>query len=140
MTDQTPPPSPPPPDWREQRREKRHQRREMRWGGNGAWIGGGILVFLGVIFLAQNFGAPLPRNWWAVFILIPAFASFSSAWTFYRRSGGAMTRGVRGGVVGGCILTLLAASFFFGLDWGRFWPVILILLGAAVVVGGVWRR
>ena len=140
MTDQPQTLQEPPPDWREQRREERHQRREMRWKDGGAWIGGGILILLGAVFLAQNLGAPLPRNWWAVFILIPAFASFSSAWSLYRRAGGQMTGGVRGGIVGGCILALLAVSFFFGLDWGRFWPVILILVGAAVMVGGVWRR
>jgi len=144
MTNQPPMPDQmPPPDWREQRHAERWQRRQERhargWGG-GAWIGGVVLIFLGVVFLAQNMGAPLPKNWWAVFILIPAVASFSSAWTLYRRSGGMMTAGVRGGIVGGAILTLLAISFLIGLNWGRFWPVILILVGAAVLGGGIWRR
>lgn len=112
----------------------------MRWSDGGPLIGGGILILLGVVFLAQNLGAPLPQNWWAVFILIPAGASFSSAWSLYQRSGGQMTPGVRGGIIGGCILTLLAVSFFIGLDWGRFWPVILILVGVSIVAGGVWRR
>ena len=131
MTDQTTQPPPPPRDWREERREERWQRRQDRWSSGGPWIGGVILIVLGVIFLAQNLGAPLPEHWWAVFILIPAFASFSSAWSIYQRNNQQMTAGVRGGILGGCILVALAAAL---------WPVILILLGIAALGGGLWRR
>jgi hypothetical protein len=137
MNDQAPQPGP---DWREQRREERRHRREIRWGDNGAWIGGVVLIALGVIFLAQNLGAPLPQNWWAVFILIPAIASFGSAWRTYQRNDRQVTGAVRGGIVGGCILTVLAAALFFGFDWGKYWPVILILLGITALAGGAWRR
>lgn len=137
MTDQTPQPGS---DCREQRREEREQLRQERWGQNGAWIGGVILIALGVLFLAQNLGAPLPANWWAIFILIPALASFSSAWSMYQNADRQLTTGVRGALIGGCILTTLAAALFFGINWGKFWPVILILLGIAALAGGYWRR
>jgi hypothetical protein len=140
MSDQTPSSPQPGRDWREQRQQEREQRREARWGHNGAWVGGTILIVLGVIFLAQNLGAPLPRNWWAVFILIPAFGSFMSAWTMYQRGNQEVTAGVRGAILGGCILTALAAAFLFGFDWGKYWPVILILLGIAALGGSLWRR
>jgi hypothetical protein len=107
---------------------------------HGPWIGGVILIVLGVIFLLQNFGFPLPDNWWAVFILIPAAGAFSSAWSLYERAGRTVTAGVRGAAIGGVILTLLAAAFFFGFDFGKFWPVILIALGVAALAGGVWRK
>jgi hypothetical protein len=137
MTDQTPPPSP---DWRDQRREERWQRHADRWGGNGAWVGGTVLIVLGVLFLANNLGVFLPHNWWAVFLLIPAAGSFGSAWSMYQRSGQKVTAGVRGAIVGGVILVALAVAFFFDFDWGKYWPVILILLGIAVLGGGAWRR
>jgi drug/metabolite transporter (DMT)-like permease len=137
MTDQTPPPSP---DWREQRREEHARRREERWGGNGAWVGGTVLIVLGVIFLANNLGFFLPHNWWAVFLLIPAAGSFGSAWSMYQRSGQQVTAGVRGATLGGVILVALAGAFFFDFDWGKYWPVILILLGIAALGGGAWRR
>ena len=52
------PTSTPPPtveSWREQRREARWQGRA---GRHQSWIGGAVLVGLGVVFLAQNLGAP----------------------------------------------------------------------------------
>jgi hypothetical protein len=107
---------------------------------HGPWLGGVILIVLGVIFLLQNFGYPLPENWWAVFILIPAAAAFSSAWSLYERAGRRITAGVRGAAIGGTILTVLAAVFFFGVDFGKFWPVILIALGVAAIAGGFWRN
>ncbi|MEJ0012705.1 MAG: hypothetical protein WDM94_08755 [Bauldia sp.] len=140
MTDRPiPPPPPPPPDWRDQRRQERMQRREMRWQGNPAWFGGTILIVLGLIFLARNLGFYLPRHWWAIFLLIPAAGSFASAYSMYQRAGRA-TAPVRGAIVGGLILVGLTVLFLIDFDWGLYWPVILILLGIAVLGGSAWRR
>lgn len=127
-----------PPDWRELRRE---ERREMRgsWHG-GPWIGGVVLIALGVIFLLQNFGYPIPENWWALFLLVPAVGAFMSAWSSYQKSGGQITGAVRGGVIGGVLLTLLAGLLYFNIDFGKFWPVVLIVIGASLLFGNPWRR
>ncbi len=143
MSDTRPPPPPPPPpppgDWREQRREERWQRRQMRWGNSGSWMFGAILILLGVLFLAQNFGVSLPHNWWALFLLIPALASFASAWSLYQRNGTA-TASVRGGILGGAILVLLTLAFLIDFEWGKYWPVVLILLGVAAIGTSLYRR
>jgi O-antigen/teichoic acid export membrane protein len=144
MTDQ--PPLPPPErDWRQARREDRWQEREFRrdsyWGLGGSWVLGLILIALGAIFLAQNFGYPVPRNWWALFILLPAFACFGGAWSMYQRNGGRVTPPVTSAAVTGLFLTALAVIFLLGVDLGKFWPVILIVLGvAALLGGGRWRQ
>jgi xanthine/uracil permease len=134
--------SQPPPDWRELRRmERRRQRAERRggFGFGGPEVAGAFLILLGVIFLIQNFGVRLPQNWWAVFILIPALISFASAWQMYQRQG-EVTGAVRGGIAAGVVLTLIALSFFAGVEWGRLWPVILVLVGIAILTGTSWRR
>jgi peptidoglycan/LPS O-acetylase OafA/YrhL len=106
----------------------------------GAWIGGVILIALGFVFLAQNFGFPMPRNWWALFILIPAFGAFAGAWSIYQRNGGQMTRAVIGAVVSGLILASISVVFLLGYDFGKFWPVILILVGIGVLTGSSGKK
>jgi hypothetical protein len=51
-----------------------------------------------------------------------------------------VTAAARGALVSGLILTALALALFFDFDFGRYWPVILIALGVAVIAGNLWRR
>jgi hypothetical protein len=129
-------------DWREERRREREERRRQRhehgWGG--PWIGGVILILVGVIFLLQNFGLRLPDNWWTVFILIPAAASLAGAWRAYENNGGTFNGAVAGPLVGGLILLAVFLALFFGLNWGAFWPVILIIIGLGVLARAYWPR
>ncbi len=124
---------------REERRERRAARREARWGKGGAWIGGVILIALGVVFLLQNFGFPLPKNWWAIFIMIPAIAAFAGAFQIYEREG-EWTRAALGAAISGVILAGISLVFFFGFDFGKFWPVILIVLGIGALTGANWPK
>jgi hypothetical protein len=142
MTDRPPPP--PGRDWRDLRRDDRWARREFQgdasWGAGGSWIVGLILIALGVIFLAQNFGYGLAGNWWALLILLPAFACFAGAWSMYQRNGGNLTPPVTSAAVAGIFLAALALILFRGVELARFWPIILIVLGlAALFSGGRWR-
>jgi hypothetical protein len=102
--------------------------------GSRAWIPGLILIFLGIIFLADNyFSFEVFDNWWALFILIPAVTNLSRAWRRYQQAG-SWTSDARGSLVGGLILTLVAFIFLFELSWGLFWPVILIIIGAGLLL------
>jgi hypothetical protein len=136
-------PNTPPPvyhDWREQRRAERIARREARWqrraGRPYGWIGGAILILLGVVFLLQNLGIPFLMNWWALFILIPAFWSYVAAWNLYQDYG-RMTRGVTGSLTAGILLTVLSLVFLLNLAIGLFWPALLIVGGLALLATGL---
>ena len=72
----------------------------MTLGAGGAWIGGVILIGLGILFLLQNFGVPIPGNWWAVFLLLPGVGALWTAWRMYWREG-RMTASVIGTAAGG---------------------------------------
>ena len=37
-----------------------------------AWIAGGVLILIGIVFIVQNVAGVTLNNWWALFILIPA--------------------------------------------------------------------
>lgn len=133
-------PSPMYRDWREGRRAERMARREARWrrraGRPYGWIGGAILILLGIVFLLQNLGLPFLMNWWALFILIPAFWSFDAAWNLYQDHG-QMTRGVTGSLTAGILLTLLSLVFLLNLATGLFWPALLIIGGLALLATGL---
>ncbi len=133
-----PPPEPSPSyhDWREQRRAERWARHEARWQRRGSrhtgWFFGALLILLGVALLMQNLGIPFFMNWWALFILIPAFWAYIAAWDIYQENN-RLTRGGAGSLTVGILLTILAVVFLLNLDIGIFWPALLILGGLALV-------
>ena len=148
MSDQTPNPNPntPPPayhDWREQRHAERMARREARWqrhaGRPYGWFGGAFLILLGVIILLQNMGIRFLANWWALFILLPAFWAFVGAWNIYQDNG-RITQGVASSLTIGILLTILALSFLLNLEFGLFWPVLLIVGGLVLLLTGFFSR
>jgi uncharacterized metal-binding protein len=102
------------------------------------WFGGAILILVGVIFLIGEFTSYHLQNWWALFILIPAFSSFASAWAAYQKQQ-RFTSAVRGPLIGGIILTCVALIFLLQLDLGRYWPIFLIVAGVAVLLGALIR-
>jgi hypothetical protein len=103
---------------------------------SGPLWGGLILVLVGVVLLLQNAGLDLPilQNWWAFFILIPAFSAFRRAQAAYRRSGNRVTRAVIGSLLGALALVLVTVSFLFGLSWSLILPIILILAGLGALI------
>jgi hypothetical protein len=105
-----------------------------------AWIVGGVLILVGVIFIVRNvFGLEL-HNWWALFILIPAFGSLGTAYTMFKRNEGRFTAASRGPLIGGLVLLFIAGIFLFDLDWGTMWPVLLIIAGVGTLISVLDRK
>jgi len=104
-----------------------------------SWIGGAVLIVLGIVFLLQNAGLDIPflRNWWALFILFPAVSSLTRAWQEYRSNGQRVTGPVSGSLTGGLALILATVTFLFGLSWSLIWPVFLILAGLGALIKGI---
>lgn len=93
--------------------------------GGAAW-GGLALVGVGIVLLLRQTGLlAFDFNWWALFILIPAFATFYQAWNLYRTTE-QFSRRVRSMLVGGSMMALVAIMFLFNLSWGTYWPLFLI--------------
>lgn len=114
------------------RREARAQRRAERRAGRGGWVGGVLLIALGVLFLLQNAGFLTQfTNWWALFIMLPALGLLSAGFAAYRRTGG-WTAEATGPFTGGLLLAGLSMYFFLGLDIAWLWP--LFLIGAGVLL------
>ena len=107
----------------------------MRRGRGGIWWGL-VLVAIGAIFLLQNIGALSQHfNWWAVFILVPALSALSGAWFAFERSR-RFDAAVRSAIGGGLIILTVALMFMFSLDWGLWWPLMLIVPGFTIFING----
>jgi hypothetical protein len=124
------------PDWG----ERTHQHRHTRHRRSSAWIGGFVLIMVGVAILLNNLGYFNFANWWALFILIPAVSSFSDAWDKYRDSGGRLTSSARSSLFWGFILTLISFTFLFGLTWTYLWPALLIIIGVGILLNALLER
>jgi peptidoglycan/LPS O-acetylase OafA/YrhL len=126
------------PDWRAERRAERHARHEAR-GPVGGAIAGLVLLVIGAVLLADNFGYHLPEHWWAALLLIPAAGSLVSAARFWREDS-RMSARVTGSLAGGLIFLVLACAFFFGVDWNFLWPAVLMLIGAGLMARSYWPK
>jgi hypothetical protein len=124
-------------DWREQRRAERWSRHAARWqrhaGRSYSWIGGAILILIGVVFLLENMGIPFFANWWALFVFIPAFWAYASAWDSYLDHSRLTRRGISS-LTCAILLSAVAFAFLLNLNIGLFWPILLIV-GGLVILG-----
>lgn len=120
------------------RREARRQRRAERLGDpsrKSTWMAGLILIILGGMFLMQNMGSNIPlKNWWALFILIPAIGAFETGIRIYRHAGNQLTAPASGSLLVGGVLTVVTLGFLFNINWTFFGPALLILAGIGVLV------
>lgn len=106
------------------------ERRDRYQSAYGTWIPGIVLILLGVVFLAQNYLNVDLHNWWALFILIPAFFALERAVYLMQAGQGAAAVGP---LVGVGVLVLLTAIFLFDLPFGQLWPLLLILAGVGLL-------
>jgi hypothetical protein len=100
------------------------------------WMGGATLILVGLILLAGELTGHRLQNWWAFFILIPAFGFFASAWGLYQREQH-LTSVVRGPLFAGILLTCVALVFLLQLDLSRYWPIFIILGGVAALASAL---
>lgn len=108
--------------------------RHERHGSSNRNITAITLIVVGAVLLAgQTFGASFD-NWWALFILIPAFGALSAAWRAYQKHDGELTREVTGPGMTGIFFLIVAGVFLFDLDWSLMGGLIVILLGAGMLL------
>jgi hypothetical protein len=121
------------------RHEARRQRRAERLADpsrGGGWVAGLILIVLGGLFLLRNagmFDIPL-KNWWSLFILLPAIGSLDTAIRLYRSAGNRLTPPASGSLLVSMVLMLVTAVFLFELSWSYFGPILIILTGLGILV------
>ena len=107
------------------------------------WIGLGLIVAGAVILLNQLGTLPFELNWWALFILFPAFGTLRRAYNRYRSTNDVFEQGVMIPALVGLFMLFLFVSLFAGdathLNLKVYWPIILILLGLGLILGRLRR-
>ena len=102
-------------------------------------VAGSIVILVGLLFLADNFGISLPvfgwHNWWALFILIGAAAPAARAFDRYRNVGSVDAR-VAHALVSAFGIVAIALGFFLDVSFAKWWPIFLVIGGLSMLVSG----
>lgn len=108
------------------------QSNDSMWQGEGSWMPGLIMIVVGAVFLLRNYTDFSLNNWWALFILIPAFTNLRMAYTHYQAGN---SKAMRSFLFWGLFFVAISAAFLLGVDFGELWPAFLILAGLGFLLG-----
>jgi len=110
-----------------------------RGPSSSIWIG---LIFIGggaIVLLNQTGVLSFELNWWALFILFPAYGALNSAYNRYRSGNNLFETGVAVPALIGLFMIALSVNLLFGgswnFNWSLFWPLILIIIGLGMIFG-----
>lgn len=112
--------------------DRRHWRHERRASGI-FW--GMVLILLGIVFFLSAQGWLPWGDWWQYFLI--GLGLIFLAESLMRYSGNTSMRPRFGRVIAGLVLILIGLVFLMGI--GNWWPLILIVVGLAIMVN-VWLR
>lgn len=119
--------------------ESTSRRHDHRLAQRSGWVGGAILIGLGILMMLQNLNLTsfYLDNWWALFILIPTVGAFGKAVSAYQAAGSRFTVEARSALFSGFILSVVTATFLFDLNWTLIGPGLLMLVGVSVLLGSM---
>ncbi len=120
-----------------ERRHYEHDEKEEKWRRDPiSGLGFGlILVLLGVVFFLSAQGWISWGDWWKYFIIGLGVIFLMEVLVRYTKP--AYRRPVFGKLIAGLILICVGAAFIGGV--GNWWPLILIIVGLAILLR-VWLR
>lgn len=113
--------------------QQTNQSRKLSWSD----LSGVTLLFLGLMFVAVNLvGVNRLENWWGLFILLPGLM-FLGMGLRVCGGNGRISMPARFSLGAGLVVVTVAVMFLLGLNWGTWWPLMIIIPGAALwLVGG----
>ena len=107
-------------------------RRERRQGRDRVGLGVLLVAVGALLLLRDSFGVTF-RDWWVVFLLVPAAAFLYRAYSAYQATG-SFDREVVRHATPGVVLVIVSVVFLFGLSWNLMGPLLLIFLGAVLLM------
>ncbi len=104
-------------------------------GASGVFVGL-ILILLGVLFFLDNQGVVPSGRWWQFFLTGLGGIFLIEALVRWLQKDPA--EAIKGRVIAGVVLAGIGVAFIIGAS--NWWPLILIVVGVVVILGGLWRR
>jgi hypothetical protein len=101
---------------------------------NRSWLPGITVILIGVIYLLTGFdeASRYGKNWWAWFMALGAVYPLERAWVKYRA--GVPISKIAWLVTSGLYVLAFAGIFLLDADFGRAWPVLLIVAGIGAIL------
>ena len=114
------------------RAQQVEQSRRLSWSD----VGGMTLLFVGLMFVAINLlGVGRLENWWGLFILLPGLSFVGMGWRV-RSSNGRIPIMARFSLGLGLVVLTVAVMFLLNMNWGNWWPLMIVMPGAALWLVG----
>ena len=110
-------------------RERHHHRRSGLFGGL-------VLILLGISLFIATQGWVSWANWWQYFIIGLGVILILDA--FIRSFDPERHSGLIARLISGLVLICIGLAFVFGLS--NWWPIILIAVGIAIIIGGFTKK
>lgn len=103
-------------------------------------VWGLLLICLGAYFFLREMNViDVGFNWWAIFIFLPAFGFFAGAWEMFWRKR-RLNAAVRSSFGSGLVVLTVALILLLDLSWRTWWPMMLIVPGFSIFLGGFIDR
>lgn len=123
--------------WRKQQRTEHLQRHETHKQEHAerssGWIGGAILILLGLVFLMQNIRFQYFENLWALLFLIPAYTAYTIAWHCYKQNG-KIAHGTVITLIIGIFFSVISLVFLFDLTVDLLCPILIVASGFVLLL------
>jgi len=121
-----------------QEKHEKNEKNEKGRGGDisGAITGGLILIWLGITFYLAQSGRVSWDNWWELFLIGLGAVLIVQGVIRYAQNRTSFI----GTMIGGVIILLIGLVFYIGADVGDLWPLVLVVIGIAVLVSAVLGR
>lgn len=95
-----------------------------------------IIIWLGISFLLKTYHVIYSGDWWIYFIIGLGAILIAESIVRIFRSGNQQAN--TGKLIGGCVLIAIGLAGLFDIeDW---WPLILVVVGIVVLVGGIKKN
>ncbi len=103
----------------------------------GAFIGGSILIWLGISFFMAQSNIISWAYWWAYFMI--GLGAILIVFGFCRWKLGATRQDASGMVIGGLVVMIIGIFFVAAsmINLGTTWPLILIAIGIIVILAAI---